>query len=99
MTSAKHKIEQVIIQYKKLFKNEYDQFIAGKAERLNLNKDEFGSSGEDTLVERVVLELPETLHNLINKKLNKDESGYYESKEGKRWVAKKYKEFRASEKI
>lgn len=91
------KITHYTEEYMRLFPAEYTDFKLGmRAKRENTNK--FGEmKGGSGMVERVILEYPETLYTIFEKTLTPEQFQYICSKEGSRWFGRKFKEFAITE--
>jgi len=91
----KTKIKQIVEQYKQLFPSEYKEVVILVAEKKlqnALNDNKFGKI-EGEILERQLMEYPETLYNMIMMKLEDEEKIWFNSKKGALWFAKHYKEF------
>ncbi len=99
MIEAQNKIKAVVEQYKIFYPEEY-RFVARQIadKRKNLNNKFAKTKGMD-YAERALTEVPETLFGLFQKTLSEDEVSYYASKEGTRWFAKTFPDFRSGEKV
>lgn len=94
------KISQLVAEYKRVFPDEYEDFLkyaqyvrdtqATKYAELNM---------PESLVQRKLGEVPETLFTALQMKLYPNEMEYFKSKEGSRWFYKKHKEFRISKEV
>ena len=98
MKSAKYKIKRIVNQYKVIFKDEFADYMAGVKVREKSQLGEIKST-KDSLIRRVLYDIPETLFNLIHNKLEVEEDEWLRSVAGGRWFAKTYKEFSLIEKI
>ena len=101
MDSAKIKIRKYTEAYKTVepFKTEYLNFLKSVRAKQALNtssnkhaaiKDGLG------VTERLLTEVPETLHTLLYRRLSPEEWVWFDSLNGKKWLAKEYKEFSAT---
>ena len=95
----KLKIEKIVKGYAKAYPDEFEAFKKGVKQKLYIQRDKFASTKNMDFVIRGLYEIPETLLGLLKLKLTMDEWKFYESKEGGRWFAKKFKEFAIAEKI
>ena len=97
MIEAQNKIKATVEGYKNIYKDEY-VFVCNQIKTKRGNTNKFAETGMD-YAERLLTEVPETLFQLFMETLSEDEIQYYSSKEGTRWFAKTYPEFRGAEKI
>jgi len=98
MTSAKHKIQRIVTQYKIIFADEYRDFLTKETN----NIDKFASVEGDGAIQRAMWDMPETLYNLIIGKLEPEELKWFNQKGsngGQRFIMKQFKEFKVPEKI
>lgn len=80
-----------------MFPGEWAEFqLAMKEKRANAS-DSFGEVQGSEIVERKMHEIPETLYTIFKMKLSEEDWKYFQSKEGTRWFAKHYPQFRTSE--
>lgn len=98
MIEAQKKLRAVVEQYKKFYRDEYI-FVCNqiKAKRANQNT-KFAETKMD-FAERALTEVPETLFGLFQRLLSEDEIQYYASREGTKWFAKTFPEFKAGDKV
>jgi hypothetical protein len=94
---VKKKIEDIVINYKKLFKIEYKNFLRSVAPKRDLSK--FGELKGTDVILRQVCEYPETLYVMIYKSLSPEEYQWFQKTEALNWFAKKFPEFRVSQKV
>lgn len=93
MTSTQTKIEKIVTTYIELFPDEFEAFKKGmRAKRDNLKTDFAETKGMDTF-DRLLFEIPATLHTMIHGQLTTEEFDYYQSKKGSHWFASKFKVF------
>jgi hypothetical protein len=97
--ATKQKIIDAVDQYKQQFPEEYKAFIAQTIERRKDLRSEFAEAKGKYALKRVLMEMPETLHNIINDKLDVGEVTEFSAKEAVIWFARTYKEFALPEKI
>lgn len=92
-------IRMLVDEYKKIFPMEYAMFLKQmEINRLNtFNK--FAEVKHTDAIERKIVEYPETLYVILLDKLSSEEFTWFSSKEGARWFAKKYPEFRVATKL
>jgi hypothetical protein len=100
MQKTQNKIKNVVKLYKETFPEEYKTVCEGIEMSRRLQKDEFGSTQDGSnFVGRILYETPEKLQSLIIKNLDVEELEYFKSKEGARWFANTFREFRVADKI
>ena len=100
MQSAKHKLNQIVFQYKTFFKDEYKDFLIGIKDKKNSN--ELATNKQDGVIERAMWDMPETLYGLIIKKLTTEELEWFNQKGksgGQQYIVKTFKEFKVPEKL
>jgi hypothetical protein len=97
--TLKEKIKKVVLDYKKLFPQEYDDVKEVVKQKRNLKANPFGATLKDSALGRHILEMPETLHAIFNLRLDDEEMKVFNLKDSKRWFAKEFKEFSVAEKI
>lgn len=99
MQTAKDKIKIAVTEYKKLFPLEYKQFqVAITAKREDL-VDKWASIEGDHVFERALYEVPEKLHNAIQKLLSDEELSWFnerdkDKKGATKWFLEVYPEFK-----
>lgn len=103
--SFKNNIRTLVDEYMTIepFKSEYELFLKShrkKQSRARLDgKSKFGELGKTDMVIRIMYEIPETLHAMMQLRLNKLSKDWLGSKEGQQWFATTFKQFRVSEKV
>ena len=95
-TTAQLLIRTFVREYTLTFPHEFEAFKKGTKEKRANASDAFGTVQGATIIERKMHEIPETLYTIFKMKLSEDDWGYYQSKEGTRWFAKQFPEFRTS---
>ena len=98
MIDAQKKIHSVVEQYKKFYPDEYEFVVKQIATKRTHLNNEFAETKMD-YAERALTEVPETLFFLLQRILSEDEMSYYASKQGTRWFAKTFKDFRSGVKV
>lgn len=93
MNPIQSKIAKVVETYKEHFADEYHQFCNAMTDKRELQKNQFASTGGDSALGQLIREVPVTLDNLMQVKLDKEERKYYQSKLGAEWFARTFKEF------
>ena len=100
MNEVQKKIVGITENYMRLFPEEMLDFKKGVRDKQKDLTHRLGKLGKgDDMIERILLEYPETLYNLFMAKLTPEEITYFQSKRCARWYAKTYKDFRVAEKI
>lgn len=99
MIKAQEKIKEIIKTYITLFNVEYRLFTKQQRELREGLINEFAANKGDNLIERRLFDVPATLHTMLIEKLDGENLKYFKSKEGARWFAKSFKEFRTAQKI
>lgn len=100
MTSAKHKIKLAVRDYIKLFPEEWVAFkVQTESLRRTLKDQKFAEAKGTGSEMRALFEMPETLHTILVNNLDDAEMDWFKSggidhKEGGRWFAKSFPEFR-----
>ena len=90
----KLEIEKIVDDYKLMFPDEYSAMVKYMIWKSDQNIDDFGDLTKNTdYIEKYMGEVPETLFTMIHNRLSPEDYTDFESKEGKRWFFKKYKEF------
>lgn len=101
MDSAKIKIRKYTEAYKTIepFKSEYQAFLksvnANQARNTADNKHAAIKNGTG-VTERLLTEIPETLYTMLFRSLAPEEWVWFDSLNGKKWLAQEYKEFSAT---
>lgn len=95
-TTAKQLIGAYVDEYKRTFPSEWSGFLRSNADKLRASNDDFGEVMGSDLVERKLFEMPETLYTILTLRLSKDDMDWFRTKEGSRWFAKAYPQFRTS---
>lgn len=96
--TPKQRITKIVEDYKVRFAQEYEDFCKGMSDQREFQKDKFASAGLDGALQQKAREVPVTLHNLMQVKLDKEEFRYYNSKLGVEWFARTFREFSPAEK-
>lgn len=103
MTSTKKHIAHIVETYKKLNKAEYLTVCDGIRMQRDIHADKFASAklqGSPDM--RALFEIPMTLNEMLINNLDEGEMEWFKAggttrKEGARWFAKKFPEFRVPE--
>ena len=96
---AKQKIDKSVKDYIQMFPEEFEAFKKAHRIKVDMQANKFASSERDSMVERALHDVPETLYSSLRLKLNDDEFNYFPSKAGARWFAKKYPVFAVAKEI
>ncbi len=99
MNNAQIRVTGIVDDYKKIFPDEYKAFVKQQKLMRNGLINEYAGVEGDKAVERKLFDTPATLHSMLVDKLTPEETKWFASKEGGRWFAKNFKEFRASIKL
>lgn len=91
------KLINAVQEYERVFAIELDSFKRGMSAKRELQRDKFSTVKNGGTIERAILEYPETLFVIIRKQLNDKEWEYFDSKEGTRWFARKFPQYRLAE--
>lgn len=98
MKTAQIKITESVKQYVKLFPEEYRVFKKETATKRSLQADKkLGQAKNEGIVERLVLEVPENLDQMIQTMLSPEEWKWFISKDGVIWFANEFESFRIPE--
>lgn len=96
---TKEHIEKLVRDYTTLCQEEYGAFCASNKIKQNNTSDDFAElKGTDYLV-RKLYEIPETLHTILKAQLSSEDWVWFNSQEGSKWFAKKFKAFRAAQRV
>lgn len=110
MTATKKKIEEIISAYKSGpfyvqsgdgWMHEFEAFKQSRAPRWNVQADKFASlkHKKTDILERGLTVMPTTLFTIFKRQLSLEEWKWFDSVGGKKWFAKKFKEFRFSDTV
>lgn len=90
----KHKLAGVVEEYKKYFPDEYELVTRMVRDNREELQSDFADLDGMKEVKRAMLELPETLHNMITNELTQEELMHWkQSRKLLVWFAKKFREF------
>lgn len=92
------RITILVTEYEQVFKAEYDAFLIGMRQKKALQDNAFAETGMD-VAERLLFEVPATLHSMFSSRLSIEDMEYFNSKKGARWFAKTFPQYRVSEKV
>lgn len=102
MDSAKEKIRNIVLNYKRVYHDEFISFSSSLKRNIAANNDLYGtvSKGND-FIERKIVELPENLFIMLKAGLSDAEYLWLfpennPKNEGIKWFAKTFLDFRAS---
>lgn len=97
---TKLKISSIVKMYTDVFVAEFNDFKFGmRKKRESLQDSKFAQIKNSDFIERALYEMPETLFELLTNRLDLEEINELKTKDGGRWFAKTFKDFRISEKI
>ena len=103
MQTAKDKITVAVKEYKRLFPEEYQQFLKGNQITIDKQKDEWASTGKDGAVERHLFDTPEKLYQAITRMLNDEEIDWWHARGqyvkkffAARWFIETFPEFKVT---
>ena len=95
----KDKIKNIVASYKDIFKDEYASFLTQMEQVKDTQATDFAEVGSGGILERKLLEYPESLHDMIKLGLTDEQFNEFKTKEGSRWFADTFKEFKVPEKL
>jgi len=95
-TQNKAKILQLVTDYSLTCPLEFTQFKKQMKLQKEASLNEWAEVDSMDYVERKLFEIPETLYAILKVRLDEDGWLWFKSKEGSRWFAKKFVEFRSS---
>lgn len=87
-------IADIVQQYKKVLKTEYDIFLLEQNKRRELLNDEYAQLSGSDFIERQLCSYPENLYYFIKAKLTEDDFKWFTSLEGNKWMMENYPEFK-----
>ena len=93
------KIRQIVNNYIQDFPYEYKAVCEAIKDKQTLQNDPMASAGKDSFIRQFAYEIPLTLSNLINQKLDEEEREYLSSIKGAEWFARTWREFSPAERI
>lgn len=104
MQTAKEKITTAVQEYKRLFPDEYKQFLKSNQITINKQTDAWASSNnKDSAVERLLYETPEKLHHAIGRMLTEQETDWWSARgefikdfSAAKWFITKFPEFKVT---
>lgn len=99
MESTKNKIIEIVKAYSEVFFDEYEAVVSYLKKKRNNRNNNFAEIKGNDYVVRSLYEIPETLDNIIQTKLDDKDKQFLKSKEGGHWFVKKFPQFRITEKI
>lgn len=101
MKEAQIKIEALVTDYQNIFPDEFSEFRKAIKTKQDMASDKFAAvqNTNNQIIERVLFEIPETLYGIFLVRLEEQEMKYLDSKEGSRWFAKKFPQYRVAQKF
>lgn len=92
----KQKIVDIVKVYSEVFAPEYQAVVSYlKDKRKTINR--HGEIKGQDVLQRIMFEIPATLHTIFETRLKPEEWAYYTSKEGTRWFQQTFKQFSSYE--
>lgn len=98
MVEAKDAITLIVNEYVSYFREEFDLFKKSVAIKKDQQRTDFGETKMD-FVERILFEIPETLHTSLQLRLTEPQKEWFHSKEGSQWFAKTFKQFQVTQRV
>lgn len=95
----RNKITIVVNSYEKTFPVEFKTFCREMARKRGAQANNVSSFKKTELIEREILEYPETLYDLLLLNLTTAEFKFFETKECTRWFAKTFPQYRIAKMI
>lgn len=96
---TKGNISALVEEYKKIFPQEFYAFEQQMKRNFYEQSNDYGEIKGSDMVERKLVEYPETLYAILMQKLSQEDFVWFSSKKGVRWLAKKHPEFKVVNKI
>lgn len=95
---TKNLITDIVKDYSTFFPDEFAMFKKHMAESVKDSINDYAEIKHVDTLERKLFEMPETLFSMMKKRLPQDDWDWFRSLDGSRWFAKKFKQFRSSQK-
>ncbi len=95
--ATKNKIRHIVADYEKFLATDYANYLMYMKTKEPLNQ--YAEFKNFNMFERHLLEIPETLYNILYKTLIEGEWEEFASKEGQRWFARVFKKFAVPERV
>jgi len=99
MEETKNKVRQAVLDYQRLFPDEYIAFVAQNKIVQDSQRDTFAQIEGNDYVVRKLFELPENLDELLKAVFDDADIEYWKSLKGARWFARAFPVFKTPEKI
>lgn len=104
MQSAKDKVTTAVTEYKRLFPQEYKQFLKSNQITIGKQSNSWASANnKDGNVQRLLFETPEKLYSAINRLLTTEEKDWWNARgayiknfDAAGWFIKKFPEFKVT---
>ena len=93
------KINNAVLDYKRLFPVEYQDFLKAMKTKRDLHSDKFATVKGDHVLYRPLFEWPEKMQNLLTWAMEPEEWTFFDDKKNVKWFLKTYPEFRVPEKL
>jgi len=90
----RNKIALVVNSYEKTFPKEFRLFCNQMARNRAEQRNQVSSLKKSDVIERALLDYPETLYDLLLLNLTASEFKFFETKECTRWFAKTFPQYR-----
>lgn len=98
--ATKVQIDECVKAYQDVLHWDYAQFLSAiKDKRTNLKDEKFGTAKGSEVVERVLYEVPVALFDIMTRRLDVKQIKELKTKEGARWFAKTYPQYRLTNKV
>jgi len=96
---TKEKIKRIVGEYKRMFPGEYNLVIKQIKRNRDNQRTKFAEMKQTGIVERALIEIPETLNTMFRLRFTENEEEEFRTKKAMRWFAKEYPMFSLAEKI
>lgn len=103
MEPAKLKITTAVEEYKKLFPEEYKQFLKSNQITIGKQSNKWATANKEGNIQRLLFETPEKLYHAINKMLSDEEKDWWNARgaylkkfDAAAWFIKKFPEFKVT---
>lgn len=101
MQLTKKKIDEAVKQYTQLFPSEYKAFLTSTRAKKAQNQNDFAELKQSDMIERHLMDIPETLYYALRQHLTDEEfdwlygkNTHHGKREGIAWFMRKYPQFR-----
>lgn len=93
------KIKGIVEEYKRMFPDEFELVILQIRKNRNNQITKFAEMKKTGIIERALIEMPETLNTMFTLRLNDDETEEFRTKKAVRWFAGAFPMFALAEKV